>query len=128
MTTEEWASIDDIVSDADAVREFVIEYKYADGSLRKSKVYYCELTGGEMPYGELAKLLDENGKPTDQAAVSEYSERMILKRLMKANGRAPSWNMTPDKWAKLPDAARAAIARGIKGAVEERGQNFQSGP
>jgi hypothetical protein len=124
----EWATIEDIIQDAETPRELIIEYLDKNGKLVQTRIFYCELTGEESSVEEISALLDpETNKPKDVVAIIRYQEKVIIRRLCKASGKAVSWNFTPEKWDKLPETVRAQVRQKMGLADKERQDVFLHG-
>ena len=129
MENTEWATIGDIISDAENPRELVVEYVDIDGKLCKAKIFYCELTGEEASIGEFSRLIDlETQKPKDPSAIIEYNDNIIMRRLCKASGKKPGYSFTPETWNKLPETVRGQIRQKMSLADKERQDVFLPGP
>ncbi len=128
LETTEWASIEDIIQDAETPRELIIEYLDKNGKLVQSKIFYCELTGEEASVEEISKLLDpETGKPKNASDIILYQENVIVRRLCKASGKVSGWNFSPEKWNKLPDIVRGQVRQKMGLADKERQDVFLRG-
>jgi hypothetical protein len=122
----EWATLDEIIADAETPRALVVDWE-KDGKPVKIKFYFCELTGEDTSIADMARLIDETGKPKDPIAIAQYMDALILKRLMKANGKTDGWEMSEEKWRRLPEGLRARVLNRISAVDKERTESFLSG-
>ena len=110
--TQEYWSIDELISLTDAVQEKEIEYRE-----KKVKFQWCELAESEEPK---VFTVDEN-LPEDErnAKYMELGKERTLKMMKKADEKNPDGPSLVAAWDKLPSTLKYQVSNVFMGVVSD---------
>jgi len=114
---KEWASIDELLNEADKLQTATIEWKG-----KKLRLYFKFLTEGETLDSQAAVLAAKTDAERTKATF-EYTSEMVFKMLQKGNG-VNGQMITKEKWDSMPRLVKDKIMMALMSIDQRETENF----
>ena len=123
-TLGRWASMAEILNDADIARRIEIEWRGKIFAL-----YYRELPAEEVPMKEVATFMDDQGRLNREEYMEKYSY-IVLRMLMRASveNAAEGFKIDEATWEKMPFMLRLTIFLGVTTNSAKGQESFLPSP